>query len=116
MTVYRRPGVDADQLAVNAGGTLLAFEPSALLAPLMGILPATGTMVQTTFISQHWFRPGMGIVNRTMQYHGAANQHLMSGASSLATIIFECNHCHHLSCGNNAQCGFEWWKSCSIHL
>src|SRR6185436_5866878 len=29
---------------VNAGGTLIAFKPSTLLAPLMGILPATGTL------------------------------------------------------------------------
>jgi hypothetical protein len=83
--------VTADQVLmltnwVNAGGTLIAFKPSALLAPLMGILPATGTMSDKYLLVNTCSGPGMGIVNQTMQYHGAANQHLMSGASSLATL------------------------------
>jgi hypothetical protein len=83
--------VTADQVAllttwVNNGGTLIAFKPSALLAPLMGITPITGILNDKYLLVNTAAGPGYGIVNQTIQYHSGANLYALSGATSLATI------------------------------
>ncbi|MBC7947360.1 MAG: DUF4082 domain-containing protein [Chitinophagaceae bacterium] len=71
---------------VNAGGTLIAFKPSSLLTPLLGISTASGTLADRYLLINTTSGPGVGIVNQTMQYHGSANLHTLSGATSLATL------------------------------
>ncbi|HEY6503024.1 MAG TPA: Ig-like domain-containing protein [Chitinophagaceae bacterium] len=71
---------------VNAGGTLIAFKPSALLNPLMGINTASGTLTDRYLLVNTSAGPGFGIVNQTIQFHGAANLHTLNGATSLATL------------------------------
>lgn len=71
---------------VNAGGTLIAFKPSALLAPLMGLSAASGTLADAYLLVNTASGPGAGIVNQTIQFHGIANRHTLSGATSLATL------------------------------
>ncbi len=71
---------------VNAGGTLIAFRPSSLLTPLMGLSSSTGTLSDKYLLVNTASGPGVGIVNQTIQYHGAANLHTLSGATSLATL------------------------------
>ncbi len=71
---------------VNSGGTLIAFRPSLLLLPLMGILPSTTTLSDKYLLVNTASGPGAGIVNQTMQFHGTADLHLSSGASSIATL------------------------------
>jgi len=83
--------VTADQVLlltnwVNAGGTLIAFKPNALLAPLLGIAPATGTLSDKYLLVNTASGPGAGIVGQTIQYHGTANLHALAGASSIATL------------------------------
>ena len=76
---------------VTAGGTLIAFKPSALLTPLMGISTASGTLTDKYLLVNTASGPGVGIVNQTIQFHGTANRHSLSGASSLATLYSAAN-------------------------
>jgi Concanavalin A-like lectin/glucanases superfamily/Bacterial Ig-like domain/Secretion system C-terminal sorting domain len=71
---------------VNAGGTLIAFKPSALLTPLLGISTASGTLADKYLLVNTAAGPGVGIVNQTIQFHSTANLHTLSGATSLATL------------------------------
>ncbi|MFI5130011.1 MAG: DUF4082 domain-containing protein, partial [Chitinophagales bacterium] len=71
---------------VNAGGTLIAFKPDPLLAPLLGILPATSVISNKYLLVNTASGPGAGIVNQPIQFHGTANLHLLSGATSVATL------------------------------
>ncbi len=71
---------------VNAGGTLIAFKPSSLLNSLLGISAASGTLSDKYLLVNTAAGPGVGIVNQTIQYHGAANLHTLNGATSLATL------------------------------
>ena len=88
--------VDAGQVSmftnwVNAGGTLIAQRPSAMLLPLMGV---TSGGVKTDNITNTYLlvntatgTPGAGIVNQTIQYHGDADMYTMlPGTTSLATL------------------------------
>ncbi|WP_375437790.1 DUF4082 domain-containing protein, partial [uncultured Hymenobacter sp.] len=73
---------------VNAGGTLIAFKPDAQLASLLGITPVGGTPLADKYVLVNTTSgPGVGIVNQTMQFHGAADLYtLNSGTTSLATL------------------------------
>jgi hypothetical protein len=71
---------------VNAGGTLIAFRPSALLTPLLGISTAGGTLADKYLLVNTASGPGTGIVNQTIQFHSTANLHTLNGAISLATL------------------------------
>ncbi|MBL7741152.1 MAG: DUF4082 domain-containing protein, partial [Chitinophagaceae bacterium] len=83
--------VDAGQVTmltdwVNAGGTLIAFKPSPLLTPLLGLSAATGTLSDKYLLVNTANGPGVGIVGQTVQYHGEANQYPLNGAASIATL------------------------------
>ena len=83
--------VDASQVTlltnwVNAGGTLIAFRPGLLLNPLMGISAPSGTLSDKYLLVNTVSGPGVGIVNQTIQFHGAADLHTVSGATILATL------------------------------
>lgn len=74
---------------VNAGGTLIAFKPSALLNSLCGLSTASGTLKDKYLLVNTSTGPGSGIVNQTIQFHGTANLHSIasgSGATSIATL------------------------------
>ena len=73
------------------GGTLIAQRPCSLLYPLMGVTSVdsaadnyknTYLLVDTTA-----GKPGAGIVNQTIQYHGVADLYnILPGTTSLATL------------------------------
>lgn len=71
---------------VNAGGTLIAFRPGSPLNSLFGISAASGTLSDKYLLVNTASGPGAGIVNQTMQFHGTADLHTLSGATSLATL------------------------------
>lgn len=72
---------------VNAGGTLIGFKPDASLHSLFGISASSGTLSNKyLLVNTSPGTPGAGIVNQTIQFHGTANLHTLSGASSLATL------------------------------
>jgi hypothetical protein len=71
---------------VNAGGTLIAFRPGSLLNSLFGISAASGTLSDKYLLVNTSLGPAVGIVNQTIQFHGAADLYTLSGATSLATL------------------------------
>ena len=71
---------------VTAGGNLIAMRPDPQLAGLLG-LTATGPMhVEGYLLVDTSKAPGNGIVNQTIQFHGAADRYTLNGASSVATL------------------------------
>lgn len=71
---------------ITAGGTLIAFKPDAKLAPLMGIVAAGGTLLNQYLLVNSASIAGAGIVNQTIQFHGAADLYTLNGATSVATL------------------------------
>jgi hypothetical protein len=71
---------------VNEGGTLIVFKPASLLAPLLGITAAKGTLNDKYLLVNTASGPGVGIVDQTIQFHGSADLYTLDGATSLATL------------------------------
>src|SRR5574342_683534 len=71
---------------VNAGGHLIAMHPDKKLAGLLGLTDLTSTLSDAYLLVNTSSGPGAGIVNQTIQYHGAADRYSLSGASSVATL------------------------------
>jgi hypothetical protein len=71
---------------VNAGGKLIAMRPDKQLAGLLGLTDAGATLSNAYLLVNTSSGPGFGIVNQTMQFHGAADRYTLSGASSIATL------------------------------
>lgn len=72
---------------VNGGGNLIAMAPDPALAGLLGITPAGGAQLSNGYLLVNTSAsPGNGIVNQTIQFHGAADLYNLNGASSLATL------------------------------
>jgi hypothetical protein len=71
---------------VNNGGTLIAFKPDPQLASLMGLTPAAGSPLANKYLLVSNSGPGAGIVNQSIQYHGAADLYTLNGATILATL------------------------------
>jgi WD40 repeat protein len=71
---------------VNEGGNLIAMHPSTELDGLLGV-NAIGTTLSNGYLQVDTSQaPGNGIVNQTIQFHGAADLYTLAGASSLATL------------------------------
>ncbi|HET9226458.1 MAG TPA: family 16 glycoside hydrolase, partial [Thermoanaerobaculia bacterium] len=66
---------------VNAGGNLIAMRPDPQLATLLGITSASGSLSEGYLLAS-----GQGIVNQTIQYHGAADLYTLNGATAIATL------------------------------
>jgi hypothetical protein len=71
---------------VTAGGNLIAMAPDSQLGSLLGITAATTTLNNGYLAVDTTSSPGNGIVNQTIQFHGAANLHSVAGARALATL------------------------------
>jgi VCBS repeat-containing protein len=71
---------------VTAGGNLIAMRPDAQLASLLGITPAGGTLSDAYLLVDTANAPGAGIVNQTIQFHGAADRYTLNGATAIATL------------------------------
>ena len=71
---------------VDAGGQLIAMHPDSKLADLLG-LNALGSVLSDSYLLVNAASgPGIGIVNQTIQYHGAADLYSIREAASLATL------------------------------
>jgi hypothetical protein len=71
---------------VAGGGNLVAMRPDRQLAGLLG-LTETGTVLSDGYLAvDASAAPGRGIVAQTIQYHGAADRYLASGATVVATL------------------------------
>ena len=71
---------------VNGGGNLLAMRPDKQLAGLLGLAPTSSTLSDAYLLVDTSTAPGAGIVNQTIQFHGAADLYTLSGATSAATL------------------------------
>ena len=75
---------------VNAGGTLITLRPDATNAGLKNLLglTSTGSTLSDKYllVNSTAGTPGAGIVNQTIQFHGAADLYTLSGATTLATL------------------------------
>lgn len=76
---------------VNAGGTLIAFRPGSNLNALFGISATSGTLSDKYLLVNTASGPGVGIVNQSIQFHGTADLHGLSGATTLATLYSDAN-------------------------
>jgi len=74
---------------VNAGGTLITFRPDVKLSSLLGITTTSTTMSDKyLLVNNAAGTAGAGIVNSTIQYHGAADLYTVTGSNVtvLATL------------------------------
>ena len=71
---------------VTGGGNLVAMDPGIELSPLLGISTAGSSLSNAYIKINPLTRVGSGIYSGTMQFHGSATLHSLTGASSLATI------------------------------
>ena len=71
---------------VNSGGHLIAMHPDPKIAGLLGLTDLAATISDAYLLVNTASGPGVGIVNQTIQYHGAANLYNLSGAASIATL------------------------------
>jgi N,N-dimethylformamidase beta subunit-like protein/uncharacterized protein DUF4082/Big-like domain-containing protein len=71
---------------VGSGGNLIAMRPDKQLASLLGISDAASVRSDAYLLVNTSQAPGAGIVNQTIQYHGAADLYTLSGATQVATI------------------------------
>ena len=71
---------------VTGGGNLIAMEPDAQLAGLLGITPGGTTLADGYLLVDTSIAPGNGIVGQTMQFHGTADRYTLNGATSIATL------------------------------
>jgi hypothetical protein len=79
--------LSADQAAtltawVQAGGNLIAMKPSTVLAPLLGLAYAGGSVSNASVLAA----PGSGVTGAAMQFHGPADLYALNGASAVATL------------------------------
>ena len=79
---------------VTAGGNLIAMRPDKQLAGLLGLTDAASTRADAYLLVNTASGPGVGIVNETIQYHGAADLYTLNGATSVATLYATCHHGH----------------------
>ena len=75
---------------VNGGGKLIAMHPDHQLAGLLGLQSTTETL-SDGYLAISPSGPGNGIVNQTIQFHGAADLYNLNGASSLARLFSSAN-------------------------
>ena len=70
---------------VTAGGNLIAMRPDKQLAGLLGITDA-GAMLADRYLLINGSGPGAGLVNQTIQFHGAADRYTLGSATAVATL------------------------------
>jgi hypothetical protein len=71
---------------VGSGGNLIAMRPDKQLASLLGVSDAASVRSDAYLLVNTAQAPGAGIVNQTIQYHGAADLYTLAGATQVAAI------------------------------
>ena len=72
---------------VGNGGNLIAMRPDKQLAALLGLSDQTSALTNAYLQINTASAPGAGIVSDTIQFHGAADRYMTSGASTVATLF-----------------------------
>jgi Domain of unknown function (DUF4082)/Bacterial Ig-like domain/Bacterial Ig domain len=76
---------------VSGGGNLIAMAPDTQLAGLLGLAPVGSTLSNGYLLVNTSASPGNGIVNQTIQFHGAADLYTLNGATAVATLYSTAN-------------------------
>ncbi len=71
---------------VTGGGRLIAMRPDKQLASLIGVADAAATLSDQYLLMNTASGPGAGLVDETIQFHGAADLYTLAGATSIATL------------------------------
>ncbi len=71
---------------VNTGGNLIAMRPDKQLASLLGLTDASSTLSDKYLLVNTSSGPGVGIVNKTIQFHNTADLYTVNGATVVATL------------------------------
>jgi len=71
---------------VNEGGNLIAMRPDKRLAGLLGLSAAAGRLSDRYLRIDTAQGPGAGLVDQTIQFHGAADLYTLSGATAVAGL------------------------------
>jgi len=71
---------------VNGGGNLVAMHPDPQLAGLLGLVDTGNALPNGYVLLNTVSGPGSGLVGQTIQYHGPAEQYVLNGATSYATL------------------------------
>src|SRR5208282_2012001 len=71
---------------VNDGGKLIAMRPDARLADLLGLEPSGAPIPDGYLQINNQTAVGAGLVNASIQYHGAADLYSLDGATALANL------------------------------
>ncbi|WP_255433575.1 N,N-dimethylformamidase beta subunit family domain-containing protein [Tessaracoccus sp. MC1865] len=80
--------VDAITAWVNAGGDLVAMRPDPALAPLLGLVPAVGTLANAYLQVDTSSSPGAGIAGMTMQFHGTADRYTAAAGTRVVAGLY----------------------------
>ena len=72
---------------VGNGGNLIAMRPDKQLAALLGLNDQSSMLANAYLQINTASAPGAGIVSDTIQFHGAADRYVTSGASTIATLF-----------------------------
>jgi hypothetical protein len=75
----------------NGGGNLIAMRPDPQLASTLGLVATSGTLSNAYLLFNTSQGPGVGLVNQTIQFHGAADLYSLTSATSLATLYSTSN-------------------------
>ena len=71
---------------VQSGGNLIAMRPDPQLASILGLGAISSTLSNAYLLLNTSQGPGLGLVNQTIQFHGAADLYSGTSATSLATL------------------------------
>ncbi|OKH53117.1 hypothetical protein NIES2101_12340 [Calothrix sp. HK-06] len=72
---------------VNSGGNLIAMRPDQKLAGLLGLTVTGSNPLSEGYLLVDASKfPGNGIVNQTIQFHGASDLYTLNGSTSIATL------------------------------
>lgn len=71
---------------VDAGGTLVAFQPDLQLANVFGVLPSGSSLVEGWLQIQTGTAEGFGLTSQVLRFHGSADRYTLNGASALAFL------------------------------
>jgi hypothetical protein len=71
---------------VHGGGNLIAMQPDARLAGLLGLGAKFGSLADKYMGIDTSSPPGAGITGATMQFHGSADLYALNGARAVATL------------------------------
>jgi Bacterial Ig domain/3-keto-disaccharide hydrolase len=73
---------------VNGGGNLIAIRPDTRLRSLVGLSAPSGSLANAYLAANTSSGPGVGITPETIQFHGTADLHTLTGGATAVARLF----------------------------